>query len=138
MGTYLSTRESIANNDKRLVPFADVLGYKHETLDDTLEYMKDIWDLTQKYVDSAAKLFGDLKSESTSNSIENLTVVTSMGVGATLIGLFATDSVPEFTIFGVTYFFILAAIGYSVNKLMKWYYKRRTYEVSDIEVDTNI
>lgn len=138
MGTYLKTRESIASKDPRLAVFEEVLGYKHETLSATLDYMKEIWNLTQKYVDSAAKIFSDLQSDSTSSSVENLTIVTSMGVGATLIGLFAADSAPEFTAFGVGYFFALAAIGYSVNKLMKWWYKRRTYHVSAIDVDKNI
>lgn len=138
MGAYLHTRESISNKDKRLVVFEGVLGYKHETLNDTLSYMKDIWDLTQKYVNSAVKIFSDLQSQSTNSSVESLTVVTSMGVGATLIGLFTTDSVPEFTAFGILYFFALAAIGYSVNRSMKWYYRHRTYEISTIEVDKNI
>jgi hypothetical protein len=138
MGAYLHTRESVANSDERLTVFESVLGYKHETLSDTLSYIKDIWVLTQKYVDSAVKIFSDLQAKSTSNSVNNLTVVTSMGVGATLIGLFTTNSVPEFTAFGLVYFLVLALIGYSVNKVMRWYYRRRTYEVSAIELDKNI
>jgi len=134
MGTYLHTRESIANKDERLTDFEQLLGYRHETLSDNLSYIKDIWILTQKYVDSASKLFGDLQSESTSSSVENLTVVTSMGVGASLLGLFTADSVPEFTVFGVGYFFALAGIGYTVNRLMKWWAKRKTYSISDTEL----
>ena len=138
MGTYLSTRERIADSDPLLADFQEVLGYKHETLGDTLSYIKDIWGLTQKYVDSALSLFSDLQSESTDASVQNLTVVTSMGVGASLLGLFTADSVPEFTLFGVGYFFALAGIGYTVNRLMKWWYKRRTYEVSDVELAKDI
>lgn len=134
MGTYLSTRESIANKDERLKDFEQVLGYKHETLSDTLAYMQDIWVLTQKYVNSAAKLFGDLQAKSTSNSVKNLTVVTSMGVGATLIGLFGEDSLPGFTVFGVVYFFLLAGIGYSVNKIMGWWASRKSYGISDTKL----
>jgi len=134
MSTYLSTRDSIARSDARLVPFESILGYRHETLGDNVSYIKDIWNLTQKYVDSASKLFGDLQSESTSSSVENLTVVTSMGVGASLLGLFTADSVPEFTLFGVGYFFALAAIGYTVNRLMKWWAKRKTYGISDTQL----
>ena len=138
MGTYLHTRESIANKDKRLAVFEQVLGYKHETLDDTLEYMKDIWVLTQKYVDSANKLFSDLDAKSTGSSVQNLTVVTSMGVGATLIGLFTTDSVPDFTIFGVFYFLILAAVGYSVSRIMKWLASRKFYAITDVQLAKDI
>ena len=134
MATYLTTRESIAEHDERLTPFENVLGYKHETLNATLTYVQDIWALTQKYVASAAKLFGDLQAQSTNTSVQNLTVITSMGVGATLIGLFGETAAPSFTIFGFLYFFILAAIGYSVNKLMGWYYQRKSYGISDIEL----
>ena len=138
MGTYLRTRESIANKDQRLVQFEDLLGYKHETLGDNLSYIKDIWTLTQKYVDSASKLFGDLQSQATSSSVEKLTVVTSMGVGASLLSLFTTDSVPEFTVFGVGYFFVLALIGYLVNRSLKWWSKRKAYSVSDVELAKDI
>jgi len=138
MGTYLHTRESIANKDTRLAVFEQVLGYKHETLDDTLEYMKDIWALTQKYVDSANKLFADLQAKSTGSSVKNLTVVTSMGVGATLIGLFTTDSVPDFTIFGVFYFLILAGVGYSVSRIMKWQASRKSYKIGGVELAKDI
>lgn len=134
MGTYLTTRESIANKDERLKNFEQVLGYKHETLNDTLEYMQDIWALTQKYVHSAAQLFGDLQSKATSNSVKNLTVVTSMGVGATLIGLFTKTSAPEFTVFGLMYFLILAGLGYGANRFMKWYYMQKKYGIKDTKL----
>lgn len=138
MGTYLHTRESIANNDERLRAFEPVLGYKHETLNDTLEYIQDIWHLTQKYVQSAGALFGDLQAKSTNASVKNLTVVTSMGVGATLIGLFTEDSAPEFTSFGLFYFCVLAAIGYGVNRFMKWYYLQKEYGIKDTELAKDI
>ena len=60
-----------------------------------------------------------------------------MSVGASLIGLF-TESAPTFTIFGVLYFFILAIIGYLVNKVMKYVAENRNYDISDIEYDKNI
>lgn len=138
MGTYLKTRESIANKDERLKVFESVLGYKHETLDDTLQYIQDLWVLTQKYVASAAQVFGDLQAKSTSNSVKNLTVVTSMGVGATLIGLFSKTSAPEFTVFGLMYFVMLAVLGYSVNKFMSWYYMRKQYGIKDVALAKDI
>lgn len=82
-------------------------------------------------------MFSELKSDVTNKSISNLTIVTSMGVGASLINLF-TGSAPTFSIFGVIYFFALALIGYSVNKIMKLIAKKRTYEINDIEYDKDI
>ena len=60
-----------------------------------------------------------------------------MGVGASLIDLF-TESAPSFSSFGFIYFFILAVVGYSVNKIMKKISENRKYEISDIEYDKNI
>lgn len=61
MGTYISTRERIAKNDAELTEFLAISGYRFETLRDTLDYIKYLWDMTQTYVSSAQKLFSSLK-----------------------------------------------------------------------------
>lgn len=137
MSTYLRTREKIAKSDVHLKESLEIIGYRYETLNNTLSYIQYLWDMTQNYVKSAQSLFKGLQSDVTDKSINNLTIVTSMGVGASLIGLF-TKSTPTFTIFGVLYFFALAVIGWTVNKVMKTISKNRIYEVSDIEYDKNI
>ena len=137
MGTYISTREAIFKGDESMKKFKDVIQFKHETLKDTLSYVKEIWKMTKNYVDSAEKLFSSIQAQSTESSVKNLTIVTSMGVGATLIGLFAMNA-PEFTVFGVLYFFILAFIGWSADRVMKYMARRRMYEISDIEAAKDI
>lgn len=137
MSTYLRTREKIAKNDEKLKESLEMIGYRYETLGNTLAYLQYLWDMTQNYVNSARSLYKNLSSDVTDQSINNLTIVTSMGVGASLLGLF-TESAPTFTIFGLIYFFVLAAIGWSVNKIMKTIAQKKTYEVSDIEYDKNI
>lgn len=137
MSTYIPTREKITKSDPELSEFLAISGYRYETLKDTLDYIKALWSMTKNYVSSAQKLFSELKSDVTNKSISNLTIVTSMGVGASLINLF-TGSAPTFSIFGVIYFFALALIGYSVNKIMKLIAKKRTYEINDIEYDKDI
>lgn len=138
MGTYLRTREKIAKSDQELSEFLGVMGYRYETLGDTLSYMKDLWDMTQNYVNSAKSLFKDLQGEVTEKSLSSLTIVTSMGVGASLFELFDATSWPSISGFGVVYFFILALIGWAVSTIMGTIKKRRTYEISDIEYDKNI
>jgi len=137
MSTYIKTREKLAKSDDKLAEALDLIGYRYETLSNTLSYVKDLWKMTKNYVDSASKLFNSLKNDVTDKSISNLTIVTSMGVGASLIDLF-TESEPSFSSFGVLYFFILALIGYSVNKIMQIISNNRKYEINDIEYDKNI
>ncbi len=132
MGTYIATREKIAKSDKELSEFLAISGYRYETLRDTLDYIKYLWDMTQNYVKSAQNLFESLKSDVTSKSVDSLTIVTSMSAGASIIGLL-TETAPEFTIFGVIYFFILALIGWISTKVLGTISNKRKYEVSDIE-----
>jgi len=137
MNSYIKTRERIAKADDNLSEALDLIGYRYETLTNTVSYMQQIWGMTKNYLTSAEKLFDSLSSQITENSLGSLTIVTSMGVGASLIGLF-TESAPEFTSFGFLYFIILALIGWSVNKIMKLVNENRKYEISDIEYDKNI
>ena len=137
MGTYIGTRERIAKNDAELTEFLAISGYRFETLKDTLDYIKYLWDMTQTYVTSAQKLFNGLKSDVTSKSINSLTIVTSMSAGASIISLL-TKSEPKFTMFGVIYFFILALLGWGSTSLLSFISKNRTYQISDISYDKNI
>ncbi len=137
MGTYIGTRERIAKSDAELTEFLAISGYRFETLRDTLDYIKYLWDMTQTYISSAQKLFASLKSDVTSKSINSLTIVTSMSAGASVISLL-TKSEPTFTVFGIIYFFILAFIGWASTSLLGYIGKTRKYEVSDISYDKNI
>ena len=137
MSTYITTREKIAKSDSELAEFLAISGYRYETLRDTLNYIKYLWDMTKNYVASAQKLFNGIKADVTSKSVESLTIVTSMSAGAAIIGLL-TETAPEFTVFGIIYFFVLALIGWSSTKILGTIASKRSYEISDIEYDKNI
>ncbi len=96
--------------------------------------MQQIWAMTKNYLASAEKLFDGLSSQVTEKSFKSLTIVTSMGVGASLIDLF-TKSKPSLSSF---VFLILAIVGWTSNKIMKTINGKRKYEISDIEYEKNI
>ena len=137
MGTYIPTRERICKNDKELIEFLEISGYRYETLKDTLDYIKHLWNMTKSYVISAQKLFNGIKSDVTSSSINSLTIVTSMSAGAAVLNLF-TESAPTFSLFGVLYFFVLAFVGWASTKMLAFVSSRRKYNVTDIEYDKDI
>lgn len=137
MNSYLPTRERIAKNDPELSEFLAISGYRYETLKDTLEYIKQIWVMTKEYVNSAQKLFSGLKQDVTSSSVDSLTIVTSMSAGASVISLL-TNSQPEFTLFGVFYFFALAFLGWGTTKVLSFIGKNKKYDVSDVEYEKDI
>lgn len=138
MGLYINTRNKIIKNNPDMERFIDVFQFKHETLNNTLSYVKEIWKMTKRYVSSALKIFSDLQSEATNNSISNLTVVTSMGVGGTLLGLFANDKLPQFTGVGFLYFAILAFVGWFAGRVMKKIALNKNYSIQNIKIDKNI
>ena len=137
MSTYLPTREKIAKSDEELEEFLKISGYRYETLRDTLAYIQYLWGMTQNYVQAAQRQFEGIKSDVTSKSVSSLTIVTSMSAGAAILGLFQ-NSKPEFTMFGVLYFFILAVIGWSSNKILKAISSKQKYDVTDIEYEKDI
>ena len=137
MDSYIKTRGRIFDSDKRLTEFVEVLNFKYETLSDTLEYIKDIWGMTKNYVDSALELFSGIQARSTESSVKNLTVITSMGVGATLIGLFS-QKLPEINLSGAIYFIVVALIGYMADKIMRVVSSRRMYKISEVEIVKDI
>jgi hypothetical protein len=137
MGGFVRTREAIVKHDKEMAPFLDVLQFRYETLIDTLSYIKDLWAMTSNYVDSALKIFTDLQAKSTEASVKNLTVVTFMGVGASVLGLLTKPS-SQVTAFGILTFLGIILLGYASNWIMKGIYKRRSYEVKDAAIAKDI
>ena len=137
MSTYLPTREKIAKNDKELSEFLSISGFRYETLKDTLDYIKHLWSMTKNYVSSAQKLFNGLKSDVSNKSINNLTLVTSMSAGTSIISLL-TKTEPKFTTFGIKYFFILAILVFILNKGLKSVQSFRRYKINDSGLDKDI
>lgn len=137
MDTFIETRAKVVARDAALRRFIGVLQFKHETLLDTQAYIQDIWTMTKQYVGSSLDLFSELQAKSTERTVKNLAVVTSMGVGATLIGLF-TMKIPSFTIDGVVYFLIVVGVGYAADKIITYVYHRRRYKIRDVEIKKDI
>ncbi len=137
MGYYLHTRASILKNKDYFREIGDAFEFKYDTMENTLKYVREIWKMTQNYVDAAIEVFTELQSRSTSHSVESLAVITAMGVGGTIMGLF-TEDLPSFSWNGVIYFLILVGIGYSAKKILQFFYKRKKYEIGDIEASTDI
>jgi len=132
MGAFARTRGNIVKQNPGLTQLVEVVEFKYQTLENTLSYIKDIWQMTKNYVNSALELFSVIQAKSTESSVKNLTVITSMGVGATLIGLF-TKQMPTFTLVGAGYFITLAIIGYITNKVMNSINQHKMYKIKDIK-----
>jgi hypothetical protein len=137
MGSYAATRGAIVKNDPELQRLDFILHFKYKTLLDTLAYVKEIWVTTKNYTDSALDTFSSIHAKSTQTSIKNLTVITTAGVGASLIKLFGMKF-PSLSIDGLTYFATVVFVGYAANKILKIAAVRKKHKIKNIEFDKNI
>lgn len=138
MGLYLGTREEIIRRESWEQLVAQTLRFKHKNLNHTLQYIEAIWDMTQKYLDSAIKVFEDLAQQSTKDSIQTLTIISSIGVISGLLGYLAMSSTPTFTIFGIIYLLILILAAWLLNKGIRWYFHNLRYGVSGITTNKDL
>lgn len=129
MGSYIKTRQKITdlrNIDDYLNP---LFQFKFETLLDTHEYIKHLWEMTKGYLNSALELFGELQARSTKNTISSLQLITTIGVVAGLIGYLGRDKFPNLTAAGIVYFGVLLALTWAINSAISYIYKRRKYQM---------
>jgi hypothetical protein len=132
MLTYIDTHEMILREDKDLAHFEDLLDFGYESLRDSLYYTKELWTTTTDYVKIVYNFFVDLEEQTTNNSISNLTVITSMGVGATVIGLF-TGALPSFSWSSLGYLLAVLLIGYLSKVVVKMVYLNRKYKFDNLD-----
>lgn len=136
MSTYISTREKIAKNDAELEEFLAISGYRYETLRDTLEYIKTLWEMTKNYVQNVQKQFEKIKHDVTSSAINSLTVVSSMTAVANILRLL--NQTPTFSVSGIYYVIILAIVGVSSTKILGAISNTKKYDITSIEYDKNV
>lgn len=129
MGSYASTRSSIAKDleiDKHL---SALFEYKFETLTDTLSYIKEIWKMTGDYLSSAIVNMVEIKNQSTSNNLKSLQTITSIGVISGVIGYLSASKLPSVSRAGAVYFVILFFLTWLLNYVIVKKYQNKKYSL---------
>lgn len=138
MGIYMQSRENVikANNWEEVL--AKTLQSKHENLKHSLDYVKSLWTMTKQYVDSGIQVFNEINAQSTKNSVQALTVITSLGIVNMVISFLGTKQYPQLTTIGIYYFFLLVLGTWLLNKLVTYLYQVMKYKINDIQLAKNI
>ena len=132
MDSYLKTRESVVLRHQGDGELYQSLHFKYESLRSTLDYVNDLWSMTKNYVASAQDLFKDLQDKATESSLKNLTVVTTIGVFASLSKVLSSEGY-EYTWFGLLLLICFIVVGLSSSKLLKIISARRTYKIKNVK-----
>ena len=129
MGTYVRTRASIAKKLELEDQLSSIFQYKFETLNNTHAYVQEIWKMTQEYVDTAIQVVNEVKSQSTSNGINSLRLITTIGVLSGIFGYLSKDQFPVFTWIGLWYFAILILGTWLINQAVTTVYQNIRYHL---------
>lgn len=129
MGIYVNTRASISKKldiESRMV---ELFEYKFEVLSDSLAYIKEVWNMTSDYLSTAIQNIVEIKSQSTSNGVNSLRWITSIGVLSSIIGYLSIKSIPDITIKGLWYFIAIMTITILLNALVGISYRNKNYKI---------
>ncbi len=134
MNLYIPTRAAIVSKNKWEKFLTGVLEFEYNNLDHTLEYIKSLWQMTMKYLDSAIQIFSEASALSTRNSVNTLTVISSVGVISGIIGFLAANKLPKVTSNGLIYFGSLLVGAVLINQILKFIYLRMKYKINDVKL----
>lgn len=129
MGSYVRTRASISKHTNIQQHLTDLFQYKFETLTDTLDYIKEIWKMTNDYLNSSIQNLVEIKGQSAARGIQSLQLITSIGVISGIVGYLSKNEFPKITAIGAMYFFIIIAITWLINSLLTRIYRSKKYKL---------
>jgi hypothetical protein len=138
MSAYLRTRQKLTdskNIDSYLRP---LFQFKFETLQDTHEYIKYLWDMTKSYLRESIEVINELQAKSTKSTIASLQLITTIGVVAAILGYLGRDQWPKFTSIGLVYFVLLLTLTWLINSVVSRLYKRKRYHIKGADIVTDI
>jgi hypothetical protein len=138
MSSYAHTRASLAKRLKVEEELNLLFQYKFEDLFNTLSYIKDIWQMTTSYVNSAISILVEIASKNSVSGIRSIQILASIGVITGLVGYLTRDSLPKFTQVGAIYLFSLAFVVLVIDFLVKKYSQHRRYELKFAEIDKKL
>ncbi len=138
MESYVETRQEISRELDVEKHLNKLFQYKFETLADSREYIEELWVMTTDYLNSAIQVIVELKNQSTKNSITSLTVITTLGVVASILTYLSRESLPKVTSYGIIFFIFLIFVTWAINKLINYFFKNMKYKLTLGDTEKNI
>lgn len=139
MGTYVHTRSAIAKDLDLEEKLVTLYQYKFEILLNTLDYIKEIWKMTENYILMAIQVITEIENQSINNSLIALRVVTTIGaIAGVFTYLSNKSSLPAITKSGITYLVILVGVTWLVNYLITIISKNLKYKIKFTETASKI
>lgn len=136
MSVYVNTRSSIAKKLNLEEKLSNIFQYKFETLTDTHSYIKEIWKMTTDYLNTAIQVVIEAKTQANTNTIQSLTLITTIGVVSGIVGYLSKDQFPKITLIGVWYYLILIILTWLINRIITVVAQNRKYQLKFGQIKT--
>jgi hypothetical protein len=134
MNLYIPTRSAIVSKNGWEKFLTGVLEFQYDNLDHNLAYIKSLWEMTMAYLDSAIQIFTEVATLSTRDSVNALTIISSIGVISGVLGFLAANKLPIITHTGLVYFSILLIGTFLINRVLRYIYSHIKYKINDIKL----
>lgn len=139
MSSYANTRASLAKHLNVEEPLKVLFQYKFEDLFNTLSYIKEIWKMTDNYVNSAISILVEIANRNSMvGGIRNIQVLASAGVITGVIGLLTKDSMPAFTTIGAYYLIGTVIFVFLIDFVLKRFAQYRRYRLKFVDINEDL
>lgn len=131
MSTYVQVRADAAKDDKDLVEFLTLSGYRYPALLGTLNYMQSLWQTTGAYIKSAQKFLLRVTNERLFNQLGVIGVLLGALVLISILGL-VLGTALKFSVDTIIYIAILVIVGVIGAQLYRsWMEKKQVLMLSE-------
>ena len=138
MDNYIGTRSSLSKNLNIQERLVSLFQYKFEILTDTHAYIKDIWQMTKDYLNTAIGIIKEIEEKKVTSSIKSIQILASIGVVSGILGYLTSDNLPQITLTGLIYFLLLIIIVFPLEWIISHVFKNIKYKLNFPERNKNL
>jgi hypothetical protein len=133
MGTYAKTRQIISGNLKIEKELKELFQYRFEDLFDTLDYIKEIWNMTSEYVESSIDVLKEIKEKSSFDGLKSIQLLASIGVVTGVLRYMNPKYFPILSLTTAAYVIGLGIAALLLDYSIKKWQKNKKYKLKFIE-----
>lgn len=133
MSNYAKTRQDISERVRIDRHLNDLFQYRFEDLFNSLEYIKEVWNMTLDYVNSAIRVMEGVEKKSSSSGLKSIQLLVSVGVIAGIVRYLKPGSVPDVEMASILFVLGLFILAFGLDWGIKKLVKRKRYKLKFVE-----
>ncbi len=133
MNNYAKTRQDISEKVRIHNNLNELFQYRFEDLFNTLEYIKEVWNMTLDYVNSAIRVMEGLEGKASSNGLKSIQLLISVGVIAGIVRYLKPGSAPFSDVSPIVFVLGMFVVAFGFDWVIKKLAKRKMYKLKFVE-----